>query len=75
MEERTLRMLLTASFIVSTSCSSWGKSHSWQKRGHWEIMIFVSRAPEAKIAQEREKQAKYRQMMEQVKERLGQLGQ
>ncbi len=36
---------------------------------------FVSRAPEAKIAQEREKQAKYRQMMEQVKERLGQLGQ
>ncbi len=36
---------------------------------------FVSRAPETKIAQEREKQAKYSQMMEQVKERLAQLGQ
>ena len=35
---------------------------------------FVSRAPESKIAQEREKQAKYSQMMEQVKERLAQLG-
>lgn len=35
---------------------------------------FVSRAPEAKIAQEREKLAKYSQMMEQVKERLTQLG-
>ena len=34
---------------------------------------FVSRAPESKIAQEREKQAKYSQMMEQVKERLAQL--
>ena len=36
---------------------------------------FLSRAPEAKIAQEREKEAKYSQMMEQVKERLAQLGQ
>ncbi len=36
---------------------------------------FVSKAPEAKIAQEREKRAKYSQMMEQVKERLAQLGQ
>ena len=36
---------------------------------------FVSRAPEAKIAQEREKQVKYSQMMEQVRERLSQLGQ
>lgn len=36
---------------------------------------FVSRAPEAKIAQEKAKQAKYSQMMEQVKERLSQLGQ
>ena len=35
---------------------------------------FVNRAPEAKIAQEREKMAKYSQMMEQVKERLTQLG-
>ncbi len=35
---------------------------------------FVNRAPEAKIAQEREKLAKYSQMMEQVKERLTQLG-
>ena len=34
---------------------------------------FVSRAPKDKIDQEREKQAKYRQMMEQVKERLSQL--
>ena len=36
---------------------------------------FVSRAPKDKIDQEKEKQAKYRQMMEQVKERLAQLGQ
>ena len=36
---------------------------------------FVSRAPQAKIDQEKEKQAKYSQMMEQVKERLRQLGQ
>ena len=36
---------------------------------------FVSRAPEAKIAQEKAKQVKYSQMMEQVKERLSQLGQ
>ncbi len=35
---------------------------------------FVSRAPEAKIAEEREKLAKYTQMMAQVKERLSQLG-
>ncbi len=34
---------------------------------------FVSRAPEAKIAEERAKQEKYRQMMEQVQERLSQL--
>ncbi len=34
---------------------------------------FISRAPEAKIKEEKEKQAKYAQMMEQVKERLGQL--
>ena len=36
---------------------------------------FVSRAPESKIAEEKAKQAKYSQMMEQVKERLSQLGQ
>ena len=36
---------------------------------------FVSRAPKDKIDHEKEKQAKYRQMMEQVKERLAQLGQ
>ena len=34
---------------------------------------FVSKAPEAKIAEEREKLEKYTQMMEQVKERLSQL--
>lgn len=34
---------------------------------------FVSKAPEAKIAEEREKLEKYTQMMNQVKERLGQL--
>lgn len=34
---------------------------------------FISRAPEAKIAQEKEKLAKYTQMMEQVKERMNQL--
>ncbi|MEG2871297.1 MAG: class I tRNA ligase family protein, partial [Clostridium sp.] len=34
---------------------------------------FVSKAPEAKIAEERAKMDKYAQMMEQVKERLGQL--
>lgn len=34
---------------------------------------FVSRAPEAKIAEERAKLEKYTQMMEQVKERLSQL--
>ncbi len=34
---------------------------------------FVSRAPESKIAEEKAKQAKYSQMMEQVKERLSQL--
>ena len=34
---------------------------------------FVSRAPEAKIAEERAKLEKYTQMMDQVKERLGQL--
>ena len=34
---------------------------------------FLSKAPEAKIAEEKEKLAKYTQMMEQVRERLGQL--
>lgn len=34
---------------------------------------FVSKAPEAKLAQEREKRGNYAQMMEQVKLRLGQL--
>ena len=34
---------------------------------------FLSKAPEAKIAEEKEKLAKYAQMMEQVKERLEQL--
>ena len=35
---------------------------------------FVSRAPEAKIQEERKKLEKYTQMMDQVKERLAQLG-
>ncbi len=35
---------------------------------------FVSKAPQAKIEEEKAKQAKYAQMMEQVKERLAQLG-
>ncbi len=35
---------------------------------------FLSKAPEAKIAEEKEKLAKYTQMMEQVRERLAQLG-
>ena len=34
---------------------------------------FMSKAPEAKIAEEKEKLAKYTQMMEQIKMRLGQL--
>ncbi len=34
---------------------------------------FISKAPEAKIAEEKEKLAKYTRMMEQVKERLAQL--
>lgn len=34
---------------------------------------FMSKAPESKIAEERSKLEKYTQMMEQVKERLGQL--
>ncbi len=34
---------------------------------------FLSKAPEAKIAEEKEKLARYTQMMEQVQERLGQL--
>ena len=34
---------------------------------------FLSKAPEAKIAEEKEKLEKYTQMMEQVKQRLGQL--
>lgn len=33
---------------------------------------FISKAPEAKIQEEKDKQAKYRQMMEQVKEQLAQ---
>ncbi len=36
---------------------------------------FISKAPEAKIAEEKEKLAKYTQMMEQVVQRLGQLKQ
>ena len=35
---------------------------------------FVSKAPAAKIEEEKAKLAKYQQMMEQVKERLAQLG-
>ena len=34
---------------------------------------FMSKAPEAKVAEEREKLAKYTQMMEQVETRLAQL--
>ena len=34
---------------------------------------FISKAPEAKISEEREKRTKYTQMMEQVKMRLAQL--
>ena len=34
---------------------------------------FISKAPAAKIQEEKDKQAKYAQMMEQVKERLAQL--
>ena len=34
---------------------------------------FLSKAPQAKIDEEKEKLAKYTQMMEQVKERLSQL--
>ena len=34
---------------------------------------FLSKAPQAKIAEEKEKLEKYTQMMEQVKQRLGQL--
>ena len=34
---------------------------------------FVNKAPEAKLNEEKEKQAKYTQMMEQVKERLANL--
>lgn len=34
---------------------------------------FISKAPEAKIAEEREKLEKYTNMMEQVKQRLAQL--
>lgn len=34
---------------------------------------FISKAPEAKIAEEKEKLEKYTRMMEQVKQRLGQL--
>ena len=35
---------------------------------------FTSKAPEAKIQEERDKLAKYTTMLEQVKERLTQLG-
>ena len=34
---------------------------------------FVNKAPEAKLNEEKEKQAKYNQMMSQVTERLAQL--
>ena len=34
---------------------------------------FLAKAPEAKVAEEKEKLAKYTQMLEQVKERIGQL--
>ena len=34
---------------------------------------FLSKAPAEKVAEEKEKQEKYRQMMAQVQERLGQL--
>ena len=34
---------------------------------------FISKAPAAKIEEEKEKQKKYKQMMEQVEERLAQL--
>ncbi|MBQ9061487.1 MAG: valine--tRNA ligase [Eubacterium sp.] len=34
---------------------------------------FLAKAPEAKIAEEREKREKYRQMLEQVEERLGEI--
>ena len=35
---------------------------------------FLSRAPEKKVEEEKSKLAKYEQLMEQVKERLSQLG-
>lgn len=35
---------------------------------------FLSKAPESKVAQEKEKLDKYTQMMEQVEKRLEQLG-
>ena len=34
---------------------------------------FISKAPEAKVKEEREKLVKYQEMMKQVEERLGQL--
>lgn len=42
-------------------------------RGMLSNEKFVSKAPEAKIAEEKEKMEKYTQMMEQVRERLAQL--
>ena len=44
-----------------------------RSKGMLENEKFVSRAPEAKIAEERAKLEKYSQMMSQVQERLGQL--
>ena len=49
----------------------------WQTQDQVNGMLanekFVSKAPQAKIDEEKAKQAKYAQMMEQVKERLAQL--
>ena len=44
-----------------------------RSRGMLSNEKFLSRAPEAKVQEEREKLAKYEQMMEQVEERLNQM--
>ena len=44
-----------------------------RSRGMLSNERFLSKAPEAKIAEEKEKLAKYEQMMEQVTKRLEQL--
>ena len=54
------------------------RSSGWRKElarvnGMLANEKFVSKAPAAKIEEEKAKQAKYSQMMEQVKERLAQL--